>query len=125
MEITDFFSKRGWICKLILLAYLIPATKCFAIDQAPTSSLEFTVTNGECSPAASSVAAGRVAIVVTLSSPKAQSVSLVTTGPETKHLFEHTQIGTTETWSIMLSLPAGSYQLINSTGTSKCSVTVN
>ena len=111
--------------KFVLLACLSSTALGLSTDPPPVGSLVFTVTNGNCSSATNSVSAGRVAITVTLSSSSPQSISLVTTDASPKHLLEHTQVGSSETWSTLLTMPAGSYQLINSVGTSKCAVTVN
>lgn len=107
------------------LALLCSATVGYSADPPPMDSLSFTIANGACLPTTASVHAGRVAVTVMLSSSTPQSISLIMTGMDEKHLFEHTQSGTSEVWSTLITLPAGSYQLINSVGTSKCIVTVN
>jgi hypothetical protein len=121
------FSQSGihrfW--KLMLLACLSSRAEGLQANPSPTGSLAFAVADGNCSPGTSGVSAGLVAITVTLTSSPPQTISLVTTGNDAKHLLQHTQVGTSETWSTIVQLPAGSYQLTNSVGTSKCSVTVN
>jgi len=125
MKVHQSLKKIAHLGKLMLLAVLSSTAVGLPTDPPPVGSLSFTVTNGECLPGTNSVSAGRVAVTVALSSSTPQSISLVTMDASPKHLLEHTQVGTPETWSTVLTLPAGSYQLINSVGTSKCTVTVN
>ena len=125
MKMSFSIQTIKWVSVLILLACLNSTTSGFSSTPPPVGSLSFSVANGDCLPATSSVSAGRVAVTITLTSSQPQTVSLVTTSADVRHLFQHTQVGTSEAWSTVLDLPAGSYELINSIGTSKCAVTVS
>jgi hypothetical protein len=92
---------------------------------ALAGTLKLAVTDGNCTPAAVTTTAGRNAIMVKLSSAKAQKIALITTASPIRHLFEHDQAGTSENWMSSVMLPAGTYELVSSLSGSKCSVTVN
>lgn len=91
----------------------------------PNSELTFEVTNGNCLPQSVTTGAGRIAFVVKLSSNKPQHVALSTVGTTSMNLFEHEQVGSSERWQTVVSLPAGNYELISSLNGNKCMVTVS
>jgi hypothetical protein len=92
---------------------------------APNNSLTFEVTDGNCSPQSVTSVAGRTVVAVKMTSTKPQHVALSTAGPNKKYLFEHAQVGSSERWTTMIYLPAGSYELMSSLNGDKCAVTVN
>jgi hypothetical protein len=91
---------------------------------APTASLSFSVSDGNCLPASVTSPAGRTAIVVKMTSANPQHVALSTRGTDKKFLFEHAQVGSSERWTAIIYIPVGSYELMSSLNGSKCVLTV-
>jgi hypothetical protein len=118
-------SKRSF--GVLGITLLAAALTSLAGAQAPPvpNSLTFEVTNGNCSPQSISSTPGRTIIAVKMTSSQPQHIALSTTGPNRRYLFEHAQVGSSERWTTMIYIPAGTYELMSSLNGNKCTVTVN